>query len=161
MGGGVSKRNIYICPNNYDTEKFNIILNLYYKLDKNNNSILEIDEIKELSNLHVRDRISLLERERESEKNNALVEIKSIKTKQLNKILEIKSTDDKKIRDITNRTNYKLSSIDKKLKTYSEMNDEEKCNKLIENISYDKKSVDFWKFFLHIKDKTSDVESLI
>ena len=40
------------------------------------------------------------------------------------------------------------------------MNDEEKCKALIEKISFDKKEIDFWKFFTYMKDKTNEINNL-
>ena len=70
MGGGITKKETKIieCPDNYDRIKFDKILKLFNKLDKNKNNVLELDEMKLISEKHINNRIKLLENKIESEK---------------------------------------------------------------------------------------------
>ena len=44
------------CPMDYDKEKFNIILKLYDHLDSNGDQVIETNELKDISNLHITNR---------------------------------------------------------------------------------------------------------
>ena len=70
MGSSVSVNNLK-CPSNYDKERFNIIIKLFEKIDKNNNLILEMEEIKKISELHISNKIDFLENESKRENKNS------------------------------------------------------------------------------------------
>ena len=59
MGSGTSTQ--LKCPSDYDTENFNKILRLYDKLDKDGDHVVETEELKEISDLHIKNRINLLD----------------------------------------------------------------------------------------------------
>ena len=149
MGSGVSTNNIE-CPSNYNKDKFNIILNLFRKLDKNNDNILEMDEIKKISKQHIENRKKLLDNESKRENKNTNDEIERLKLRMQEKIDEL------------NKENtHRQKIINKNLIKYRNMGENEKCLALIEMISYDKTNIDFWKFFTYMKDKTNDIDNLI
>ncbi len=149
MGSGISTNNIE-CPANYNKDKFNIILNLFRKLDKNNDSILEIDEVKEISKQHIENRIKLLDNESKRENKNTNDEIKKLKLRMQEKIDEL---------NISNEHRQKIIKLN--LDKYVDMGEIERCLALMDMISYDKRNIDFWKFFTYMKDKTNDIENLV
>ena len=70
------------CPRGYDKRKFNTLLMLYDKIDRDGNQAVDINEISEISNLHIKNRLLLLEMEVDNEKkkyDNRLLNIKSTK----------------------------------------------------------------------------------
>jgi len=148
MGNGGSIKT-YNCPNNYDNNKFLQIVKLFEKIDKNKNDILELNEIKEISCKDINNKIIILEKELDNEKRNLDNEIKRLNDKMNEKITELKKQ----------KLN-KEKTIKKKLEKYRNMNDEEKCKALIEKISFDKKEIDFWKFYTYMKDKTNEINNL-
>lgn len=108
-----------------------------------------MNEIKEISCKDINNKIIILEKELDNEKRNLDNEIKRLNDKMNEKITELKKQ----------KLN-KEKTIKKKLEKYRNMNDEEKCKALIEKISFDKKEIDFWKFYTYMKDKTNEINNL-
>ena len=79
MGGGFSSTRELKCPDGYDKSKFDKILKLYDKIDKNGNMVIEEEEIGILSLHHVKNRIMLLETEKLENKNKMENDILSLK----------------------------------------------------------------------------------
>tara|TARA_B000000557_G_C20693993_1_gene408638 strand:+ start:330 stop:731 length:402 start_codon:yes stop_codon:yes gene_type:complete len=56
------------CPEGYNKEKFKVLLKLYDKIDKDGDQAVDIREISEISNLHIENRLLLLDIEKENAK---------------------------------------------------------------------------------------------
>ena len=50
-----------VCPKDYEEEKFNKILMLYDKLDKNGDHTVDENELSAISQLHVKNQLNMLE----------------------------------------------------------------------------------------------------
>ncbi len=149
MGSSVSVNNLK-CPSNYDKERFNIIIKLFEKIDKNNNLILEMEEIKKISELHISNKIDFLENESKRENKKFEKEITEIKKKLNDKIEELNKSNE-----------HKQKIIKSNLEKYKSMDDDSKCISFINLVSYDNKKLDFWRLFTYMKDKTNEIEDLV
>ena len=149
MGSSASVNNLN-CPANYDNERFNIIIKLFEKIDKNNNLILEMDEIKKISELHISNKIKFLENESKRENENIKNEINKILKKLNDKIKELKKSNE-----------HRQKIIKSNLEKYKNMDNESKCRSFLNSVSYDNKKLDFWRFFTYMKDKTNEIEDLV
>ena len=69
------------CPKGYDKTKFKTLLMLYDKIDRDGNQAVDINEISEISNLHIKNRLLLLE-----------IELSNEKKKHANRLLNINET---------------------------------------------------------------------
>ena len=72
-----------VCPDDYDKDKFSKILKLFDKLDKNGDRVVETSELKEISELHVKNRIRLLKQSKVTAAENLKLKISSTKYKKL------------------------------------------------------------------------------
>jgi len=162
MGGGITKNRLrkIECPDNYDKKKFEKILKLFNKLDMNNNKILELDEMRLISEKHINNRKKLLERRKESENRILEIKINTLKSDREKKVDEIRL--DYCFKKNNLETEYKSieKELNKKIVKLEELNDVEKCERLMDVISYDKSKIDFWKFFTYMKERTDDIDGI-
>lgn len=162
MGSGITKKEVkkIECPDNYDRIKFEKILKLFNRLDKNNNNILELDEMKLISEKHNNNRIKLLENRIESEKRILELKINTLKSEKDKKIDNIKLDFCFKKNNIERDNKNIESEINKKIIILGNLDDKEKCKRLMDKISYNQNKINFWKFFTYMKERTDDIENI-
>jgi len=147
MGSGQSVVQKLECPKDYDEEKFSQILRLYDRLDKNGDHVVEQDELKEIAELHISNRIMLLNKEKKEEEEQKEITITAAKFKQDQKIKEIKSKTKNKIEEANQLLETRKQKIDKTIEKFQQLSDDEKNKAFLRVVSYDNKHIDFWKFF--------------
>jgi hypothetical protein len=161
MGSGSSVTNKNIeCPENYNSDDFNIILELFKKLDINNNDILELEELKVLSNNHIKNRIKLLNSEKVRQIEINRINIDTLKQKKELKIKELNDSFNSKKNNHNSNLSINLKRLDINIKNLEQMGEEEKGKRFVNIISYNKKDIDFWRFFLYMKNKIEDIKTL-
>ena len=160
MGSGQSVVQKLECPKDYDEEKFSQILRLYDRLDKNGDHVVEQDELKEIAELHISNRIMLLNKEKKEEEEQKEITITAAKFKQDQKIKEIKSKTKNKIEEANELLETRKQKIDKTIEKFQQLSDDEKNKAFLRVVSYDNKHIDFWKFFTYMKDKTNDIPNI-
>ena len=160
MGSGQSVVQKLECPKDYDEEKFSQILRLYDRLDKNGDHVVEQDELKEIAELHISNRIMLLNKEKKGEEEQKEITITAAKFKQDQKIKEIKSKTKNKIEEANQLLETRKQKIDKTIEKFQQLSDDEKNKAFLRVVSYDNKHIDFWKFFTYMKDKTNDIPNI-
>ena len=160
MGSGQSVVQKLECPKDYDEEKFSQILRLYDRLDKNGDHVVEQDELKEIAELHISNRIMLLNKEKKEEEEQKEITITAAKFKQDQKIKEIKSKTKNKIEEANELLKTRKQKIDKTIEKFQQLSDDEKNKAFLRVVSYDNKHIDFWKFFTYMKDKTNDIPNI-
>ena len=160
MGSGQSVVQKLECPKDYDEEKFSQILRLYDRLDKNGDHVVEQDELKEIAELHISNRIMLLNKEKKGEEEQKEITIFAAKFKQDQKIKEIKSKTKNKIEEANQLLETRKQKIDKTIEKFQQLSDDEKNKAFLRVVSYDNKHIDFWKFFTYMKDKTNDIPNI-
>ena len=166
MGSGQSvKRNVEgqrVCPKDYDKTKFNMILELYDKLDNNGDNVISTEELINIADLHVKNRITMLMNAKDDATNywnrdmNMLVKEKKKRIEQLNREFV------RKEKDCTNDYRGKMEHYDSIIKTYNNMNDEEKNKQFINSVmkGTSRRHIDFWKFFEYMKNRTKDIKNI-
>jgi hypothetical protein len=156
MGGIISvkeKVGIKVCPKDYNEERFKLIIEIFNKLDSNNNLILELDEMKNISNKYIEYRINFL-KDNKSGKNISKDELlNKLKLKRDERIEKTGIDYNLKKNKIENEYNNNIKQIDNKIEYYNKMDEIERCKTFMEMISYNNKDIDFWKFFTYMKDK--------
>ena len=158
MGSGASKQ--LKCPNGYKKDNFQIILQLYDKLDKDGDQVVETEEIKEISKLHIDNKIRNLQKD-------ILIEDQILQQK-ITKINFEKSQKSKKAEEdaklnITSENIYcknKKTQLNEKIKIYTNLSEEERCSKFMYAVTDSNKNIEFWKFFEYMKNKTDDIKNI-
>lgn len=158
MGSGASKQ--LVCPKNYEEDKFKIILQLYDKLDKDGDHVVETNEIKEISKLHIDNKIKCLKRDLVKEDQLLKQTLENIKFK---KTQEIKQAEDNAIINIdyeTKNTTSKKEQLNSKIQNYSNLSENDRCKKFMEAVTDSDSHIEFWKFFDYMKNKTDDIKNI-
>lgn len=164
MGSSISvKSDQRVCPNGYDQEKFKMILGLYDKLDNNGDNIVDVNELKNIAELHIKNKITknnnaLQENEKDKKNNLELLETELANKKE--RILkELQNEYDNKHREIIIQYEKNKNNLEEKNKMYQTMNYSTKSETFLSVIS-DDHHIDFWEFFKYMKTRTSDIKNI-
>lgn len=126
------------CPDKYDKTKFNMILKLYDQLDSNGDQVIETLELKNIANLHIKNRQTELSTLKIKEKNDYNYELEHAKLKYEKNI----------------------EKLNKKITDLDEMTEKQKCQKFLKVVSSDGKHIEFWKFFDYMHSRTLDIKNI-
>lgn len=159
MGSGSSiiKTSEIECPKDYDKNNFKLILELFNKLDSNSNNILELEEIKQISNKYTINKIKLLKIDINKQQELYNLGIKTLENNKKLKIIEIEKSFEKKKIESSNKLEMTLKKIESNILTLNNMNENKKAEYFINLVSYNKKDIDFWKFFTYMKNKIGKI----
>ena len=158
MGSGSSKQ--LKCPEGYENEKFKVILQLYDKLDKDGDHVVETDEIKEISKLHISNKIRALQKDIIKEGQilqQTLLEIEFQKTQKIKRAEE-----EAKLNTQNENSDNEMRKVqlNVKIQTYSNLSEEDRCKKFMNAVTDSNKNIEFWKFFEYMKNKTDDIKNI-
>ena len=147
------------CPKDYNENDFKMILKLFDKLDNNGDRVVETNELKEISELHVKNRIRLLKEKIVSITNNAELEIERIELNRIQKIKQVNEAFYNKKRTIESELHFTGVNLQNKINEYEIMDEKEKSEKVFNAISKDN-HIEFWKFFEYMRNKTDDIKNI-
>ena len=149
------------CPSNYNKEKFNKILILYDKLDKNGDHVVVNNELKEISNLHFNNKILFFDQKKKKIIGDFNADINRLNLLKKQQVASLELDYEYNIKLINNKKDKNLNFCKNTIERYKSLSIIEKSNKFMEVISDNKGYVDFWKFFEYLKDKTDDIDNII
>lgn len=158
MGSGSSQLK---CPEDYDKEKFNLILKLYDRLDSNGDHVVETDELKKIADLHVRNKIRLLKEQIDKismdtdNETNYLTETANLKIKGINENLKLN------IQNLKQRNEDKKDANNNEIDSLQNMSEEKKSKKFMNAVTDNKGHINFWSFFEYMKNKTQDINNIV
>jgi len=161
MGSGISNcsQSGFVCPEGYDSTKFQKILTLYDKLDENGNMIIEEEELYILANHHIKNKRKMIEREqiKEESNNKGNILILNLRYEKEKKRLESEHKSDIKSCEengIKQKDEYK-----KKLANIDLLTKEQKYEIFKDKFTRDDK-INFNTFFEYMKTRTEDIENI-
>ena len=158
MGSAASTK--LVCPKDYDKDKFAIILKLFDKLDENGDRVVETSELKEISELHVKNRLRLLNESKVTAAENLKVKISQLESKKLQAISNLNRDISLEKRAINSEHKQLLENTDAKIKIYQNLGEKEKAEKFLGIVSDKNNHIEFWKFFEYMKNKTNDIQNI-
>ena len=148
------------CPKDYEKDKFDMILKLFDKLDQNGDRVVETKELKEITELHVKNRIRLLNESEVYAKANSKLKITQLENKKKTMIEQVNQTIESERRDINEKLKQLCETTADKIASYNNMSEEEKSQRFLEVISDKNNHIEFWKFFDYMKEKTNDIQNI-
>jgi len=164
MGSGTSsQKQRRVCPNDYEPDKFKMILSLYDKLDRDGDNIIDIAELKSIADLHIKNnikqsKVELQQNENYKSKNINLLEEEWSK-KQARILEEAEAEFNSKRREINNHFEYKQKKIDEEIRVYEIMDCGAKSDTFMSVVSKDNQ-IDFWEFYEYMKKRTGDIKNI-
>ena len=164
MGSGTSsQKHRRLCPNDYEPEKFKMILGLYDKLDSDGDNVIDITELKSIAEIHIKNNImrnksELQQNENYKSKNINLLEEEWGK-KQARILEEAEAEFNRKRREINNHFDNKQKKIEKEIRLYETMNCGAKSDTFMSVVSKDNQ-IDFWEFYEYMKKRTGDIKNI-
>lgn len=157
MGGASSQLK---CPEDYNKEKFNKILSLYDRLDSNGDHSVDMEELTNIANLHVKNQLIKLENMKQPTSDKIDQDI-NILQQQLK--LDIEKLNNKFIntkKEILQNKSNQLTKINDEIKQLTELSDENKAKKFKKVITDKNDNILFWPFFEYMKNRTDDIPNI-
>ena len=160
MGSGYSKgREKRVCPGDYEEEKFEMILELYDKLDENGDNIVDSLELQDIADLHVKNRISKIKRLKVKENLEFQKEIRLIDVEYDKKraAFEKELMDLKK--DKLEKSLEKTRELEDKINMLNTMNCSTRNDLFLQKVTCNNQ-IEFWNFFEYMKERTNDIKNI-
>lgn len=158
MGSGVSQLK---CPKEYDSAKFQNILQLFDRLDCNGDHVVETEELNKISQLHVNNKIRQLLKNKEQLISKQKQEFYQLDSLAANQIAEIKTNLDLDKKQLKETTAAAIDNIDNNVKNLRDMTDDEKSKKFKKAITNKEGKISFWQFFDYMKYRTTDIQNIV
>ena len=163
MGTAASTNHQRTCPNDYDKDKFKMILRLYDKLDNDGDNVIDVNELKNIAELHIKNNITrnrneLKQNEKYKTTNINLLEAECEK-KKLRILAEIEAELESKRREINNHFEDKQKKLEENIRLYETMDCGTKSDTFMSVVS-DDNHIDFWEFFEYMKKRTGDIKNI-
>jgi hypothetical protein len=161
MGSGYSRQEKKrVCPQDYDVNKFKMILELYDKLDENGDNVVDALELQDIADLHVRNRINNLKKLKTKEKIDLEKEISLVNVEydKKRKALEQKASaiEKEKLKESLE----KQASIDENINMLNTMNCSTRNELFLQKVTGDNNNIEFWNFFDFMKQRTNDIKNI-
>ena len=158
MGSAASTK--LTCPKDYDIDKFKLILKLFDKLDENGDRVVETSELKEISELHVRNKIRLSKELLVTVKSNSQIKLSQLETKKINLIADLNESIERERRNINSELKQLCEYTNTKIDMYTNMSEEGRTHKFLGVVSDKDNHIEFSKFFEYMKTKTDDIHNI-
>ena len=158
MGSAASTK--LVCPKDYDKDKFAMILKLFDTLDQNGDRVVETSELKEISELHVKNRVRLLNESKVTAAENLKLKTSQLESKKLQMIAEVDRQINMEKRTINSEHQQFIENTDGKLESYGKLTEKQKAEKFLGVVSDKNNHIEFWKFFDYMKNKTTDIQNI-
>jgi len=160
MGSGYSKGSEKrVCPGDYEEEKFEMILELYDKLDENGDNIVDSLELQDIADLHVKNRISKIKGLKVKENLEFQKEIRLIDVEYDKKraAFEKELMDLKK--DKLEKSLEKTRELEDKINMLNTMNCSTRNDLFLQKVTSNNQ-IEFWNFFEYMKERTNDIKNI-
>ncbi len=158
MGSASSKR--LVCPDGYDNKQFGMILKLYDHLDSNGDQVIETLELKDIAELHIKNKKTELTKKQQQYTKDYEYDIQQEQLRYEKNKVDISIIHERNIEKINNSNISKDISIKNEIEKLDKMCENEKCQTFLNVVSADGKHIEFWKFFEYMKNKTGDIKNI-
>ena len=164
MGSGASSnKHRRECPEGYDNYKFKMILQLYDKLDSDGDNVVDISELKNIADLHIKNKITVRKLDTERIIHNKTENLQLLeseyKKKKERTIAELDAEYEKKKRELNAASDASLAKNTQDIRVLEGMDSGAKSDTFMDVVS-DDKLIDFWEFFDYMKNKTGDIKNI-
>ena len=129
-------------------------------MDEDGDQVVENDELKCIAQLHVKNKISLLNLNLQNNKITFDSKNKLFLNKKQLEIEKLEKEWDDRICNYRKSYENEVKQIQSKMTNYQNMKDEDKQKLFMNVITDDDNKIEFWKFFEYIKDKTDDIDNI-
>lgn len=162
MGSGqsVKVKTKLECPDGYDKEKFKKILLFYDKIDEDGDHVIQTEELSEIANLHIKNKIKMCENQKDDENDKYNNNMSKLELEEKQELEMVKKKYQKNKVDIKSQLDARLSNLESKKLNYENMDDKQKYKTLHNVISNEKNEIEFWDFFEYIKTRTNDIKNI-
>lgn len=164
MGSAISSNSHKrVCPKNFDPEKFKMILQLYDKLDSDGDNVIDIKELRNIADLHIKNRIQIntTEAERILKETAGTLSMldKQYNDKKQSLLDQLDAEFQKKKCDCNSTKTTRIMKLNEENNELRKLDSTSKSEAFMDVVSKDK-LIDFWEFFNYMKLKTGDIKNI-
>lgn len=157
MGSGNSQLK---CPKDYDEEKFQKILKLYDRLDSNGDHSVDVEELKNIANLHVKNELTKLENMKQPLSDKIDQQINILQQQLKLDIEKLNNSFENTKKSLQQNKSNQIVKIDDEIKQLNELSEDDKSKKIKKAITDKNGNILFWSFFEYMKTRTNDIPNI-
>lgn len=159
MGTGASTNKQLKCPKDYEQAKFAMILKLFDKLDNNGDHVVDLEELKNISHLHVKNRVTICNSQIKQEQQQLIWDKERLGKQQEIAQKALKQKCQQEFQSLETHSAQKVENINNRIVYYNSLDENQRCQEF-KKIVCTGNHVDFWKFFNYMQDKTYDISNI-
>lgn len=157
MGSGNSQLK---CPKDYDEEKFQKILKLYDRLDSNGDHSVDVEELKNIANLHVKNELTKLENMKQPLSDKIDQQINILQQQLKLDIEKLNNSFENTKKSLQQNKSNQIVKIDDEIKQLNDLSEDDKSKKFKNAITDKNGNILFWPFFEYMKTRTNDIPNI-
>lgn len=147
-------------PDGYDPNKFKLILRLFDRLDSDGNYGVCLEELTDIANLHVENRIRQVLQQKDFTHQRTEFDLQRIGVEERAGVEDVKE----KYTALRQAANKKcaraVEKVDAELKRLNELNGAGRSAEFVKALKPKGENIDFWTFFDYMKTRTQDIKNV-
>ena len=153
------------CPEGCDPQKFRQILRLFDRLDGNGDLGVCLEELSDIAELHVQNRIQKLGEQKEHEQNQKTFAMQHLVNDEAARIEDVKEDVLAKCRVVEREYSRAVACLEAEMARLRKLNDTGKSAEF-QTVLQSKKgggggdTIDFWTFFDYMRTRTDDIKRI-
>ena len=148
------------CPKDYDEDKFQKILKLYDRLDSNGDHSVDVEELKNIANLHVKNELTKLENMKQPLSDKIDQQINILQQQLKLDIEKLNNNFENTKKSLLQNKSNQIVKIDDEIKQLNELSEDDKSKKFKKAITDKNGNILFWPFFEYMKTRTNDIPNI-
>ena len=148
------------CPKDYDEDKFQKILKLYDRLDSNGDHSVDVEELKNIANLHVKNELTKLENMKQPLSDKIDQQINILQQQLKLDIEKLNNNFENTKKSLQQNKSNQIVKIDDEIKQLNELSEDDKSKKFKKAITDKNGNILFWPFFEYMKTRTNDIPNI-
>ena len=133
---------------------------MYDRLDRNGDHSLDMDELKNIANLHVKNELTKLENMKQPLDDKTDQDIYILEQQLLLDIKKLNNNFENRKNEILKNKINEITKIDDEIKQLKELSDQNKTEKFRKAITNKNGNISFCPFFEYMKNRTNDIPNI-
>lgn len=149
------------CPDGYDRQKFKQILRLFDRLDSDGDLGVCLEELSDIAELHVKNRIRKLGGQKEHEEKQKAFEMQRVADNEIARIEDVKEDVFAKRQAAERAYARAVARLDAETARLQNLNDAGKSAEFQKVLQpKGEGAIDFWTFFDYMRTRTDDIKNI-
>jgi len=156
-----SRVDILRCPKGYNSQQFQIICQLFDRLDKDSNMGVCREELGDVAQLHVKNRLRFIREHQTHQTKQKVYQMQQTEDEGQQQILDLKTRIVGRKNTLEQQFQRAFAQSTKKITWLESLDEAGKTEEFLKVLkTKDGQHIDFWSFFEYMKNKTQDIQNI-